>query len=127
MTAQTTMTAALAAINAEFTTTRAYDLEDVPNDRPADYLEVSLSRRFGGNLKQGGSMDVVGYRLTVRAVSQHSVSNVRHSLDKAREALEFVRLTIGASTTTPIQFETEDPADYDKGWFSGLLAFTFAL
>lgn len=127
MTAQDTMTAALAAINAQFSTERAYDLEDVPNKRPDDYLEVSLSRRFGGNLKQGGSMDVVGYRLTVRAVSQSSVTNVRNSLEKAREALEFVRLTVGSSTTTPIQFETEDPADYDKGWFSGLLAFTFAL
>ena len=127
MTAQATMTAALAEINAQFTTTHAYDLEDVPNERPGDYLEVSLSRRFGGNLKQGGSMDVVGYRLTVRAVSQTSVSNVRNSLEKARDALEFVRLTVGSGTTTPIQFETEDPADYDKGWFSGLLAFTFAL
>lgn len=127
MTAELNATAVLAAINAQFTSARAYELDDVPAGRPADYIEVTISRRFGGALKMGGSMDITGYRVTVRAVSQTAVSNVRNSLEKSRAALEFKRLTVGDQTTTPIQFETEDPAAYDDGWFSGLLAFTYAL
>lgn len=127
MTAQEQATAVLAAINAQFTTTRAYDLADVPSPRPAEYIEVTVSRRFGGALKQGGSMDVVGYRVTVRAVSQTSITNVRNSLEKCRAALEFKRLSIGGGQTTPIQFETEDPAAPDEGWFSGLEVYTYAI
>lgn len=121
------MTAVLAAINAQFSSTRAYDLDKVPSPRPAEYIEVTISRRFGGNLNMGGSMSVVGYRATCRAVSQTSVSNARNSLEKCRAALEFKRLVVAGKSTTPIQFETEDPAAYDDGWFSGLLSFAYAL
>lgn len=127
MTTEANATAVLAAINAQFSSTHAYDLDKVPSPRPAEYVEVAISRRFGGNLKQGGSMNVVGYRVTCRAVSQVSVTNARNSLEKCRIALEFKRLTVGDEQTTPIQFETEDPADGDDGWFSGLLAFTYCI
>lgn len=128
MTGQQQATAILAALNAALPVgKKAFDLDDVPDPRPAEYTEVTLSRRFGGNLNLSGSMNVVGTRVTVRCVSQTSVANVRASLEKCRAALEFKRLTIGSKTTTPIQFETEDPAGPDDTWFSGLMSFTFAL
>lgn len=127
MSAAAFTTAALAVINAQFSSTRAFELDDVPSPRPSEYLEVVVSRRFGGLLKQGGSMSVVGYRVTCRAVSQSSVANARNMLEKARTGLEYARLVVGAEITTPIQFETEDPAAYDDGWFSGLQSFTCAL
>lgn len=127
MTSQANATAILAAINAQFTSTHAYELDKIPSPRPAEYVEVTLSRRFGGTLRLGGSMNVVGYRITVRAVSQATVANVRNSLEKCRSALEFKCLTVGGEKTTSIQFETEDPVAYDDGHFSGLLTFTYAL
>lgn len=129
MTAQANATAILAALNAALPgSVNAYDLDKVPTPRPGEYVLVEVGRRFGGNLKAGGSMDVTGYRIVVRAISKTSVANVRNSLERCRGALEFGRLTVGTERTTPIQFETEgDPVRYDDGWFSGDHAYTYAL
>lgn len=125
--AQTNATAVLAAINAQFTSTRAYDLDAVPTPRPSEYVEVTVSRRFGGTQTLAARSSLVGYRVTCRAVSHVKVANVRNALEKCRTALEYQRLTVGTEQTTPIQFETEDPAAYDDGWFSGLASFTFTV
>lgn len=127
MTAQQQATAVLAALNAALTPKVAYDLDKVPATRPAEYVEVTVSRRHGGEFRQCGDIGTVGYRVTVRAISRVSVSNVRASLEKCRSALEFASLTVGDESTTPIQFETEDPAGYDDGWFSGLVTFTYVI
>lgn len=127
MTAQDVATASLAALDAALAPRKAYDLDKVPSPRPPQYVEITLSRMFGGEQRACGGIATVGYRLTVRAVSQSTVSSVRTDLEKCRAALEFNRLTVGGKTSTPIQFETEDPAGYDDGWFSGLLTFTFVL
>ncbi len=121
------MTAALAAINAQFSTPRAYSLSDVPATRPPEYVTALLIRRPGARLNAGGSTGIVGYRLRVRAVSQASDSNVRNSLEKCRAALEFKRLTVGGKSTTPIQFETEDDVSGDDGWFAAYDDYTFAI
>ena len=128
MTAQQVVDAVLVALNTALPgSVAAYDVDEVPTPRPSEYVDIGLTRRFGGNLKQGGSMDVTGYRLTVQAVSRTSVANVRNSLEKCRAAIEFQSLIVGTSTTTPIQFETEDDYDLGSGWVSGVIAFTFAL
>lgn len=126
MTAQDHADTVVAAINAQFATACAYDLDKVPAARPDDYVEVSVSRRFGGTLNVAGTTGVVGYRVACRAVSRTEVANVRHALEKCRAALEFKRLSVSGGVTTPVQFETEDPAGSDDGWFSGLVAFTYA-
>ena len=127
MTAQANADAILAALNTALSPRKAYDLDKVPPTRPPQYVEVTLSRRFGGTQRLSSQIATGGYRLTVRAVSQTTISSVRGDLEKCRAALEFKRLDVGGFTTTPIQFETEDPAASDEGWFSGLLVFTFAI
>lgn len=129
MTAQENVTTVVAALNTALpAAVRAYDVDKVPTPRPGEYVLVEVSRRFGGNLKAGGSMDVTGYRIVVRGISRTSVANVRTSLETCRAALEFVRLTVGTEQSTPVQFETEgDPVRYDDGWFSGDHAYTYAL
>lgn len=129
MTAEANALAVIAAMNAALPAkVRAYDLDEVPGIRPAEYVVVQVSRRFGGDLTMGGSLDVVGYRIVVRAISLTSVSNVRNSLERCREALEEVSLAFDPLQTTPIQFETEgDPVQYDDGWFSGDHAYTYVI
>lgn len=127
MTAQANATAILALLNTALSPKVAYDLDDIPSPRPAEYVEIGLSRRFGALARSSGGKGRTGYRVTIRAVSQASVVNARNSLEKSRAALEFARLSVGGETSTPVEFETEDPAQYDEGWFSGLLVFTYVI
>lgn len=128
MTAQATLTAVLAALNATLPdSVPAHDIDAVPSPRPAEYVTALLLRRAGARLNAGGSTGVVGYRLRVRAASQTEAENVRKSLETCRAALEFKRLTVGSQTSTPIQFETEDDVDGDDGWFAAYDDYTFAL
>ena len=128
MTAQATLVAALAAMNTDLPdSVPAYDLNDVPSPRPAEYVTALLLRRQGARLNTGGSTGVVGYRLLVRAVSRTSPDNVRKSLETCRAALEFKRLTVGTQTSTPVQFETEDDMGSDDGWFAAYVDYTFTL
>lgn len=105
----------------------AYDHDQVPSPRPAEYVAISLSRRFGGERRMSAHAASAGYRLTVRAVSQQSIANVRNSLEKCRASLEFRRLSVAGATSTPVQFENEQPPIPDDGWFSGAQSFTFVL
>lgn len=128
VTAQETMTAALAALNAALPAqVRAYDLHKVPSPRPDEYVTVLLMRRPGAPLSIAGTAGVVGYRIRVRAASHTSVTNVRNLLERCRGALEFARIQVGATRTTPIQFETEDDVTGDDGWFAAYDDYTFAL
>lgn len=128
MTAQANVTAILARLDAALPEScEPYDLGKVPPKRPSEFVELTLTRRFGGNLKQGAAMGVVGYRFTIAAVSQTSTTNARNSLEKCRAELEFSRLVVDGKRSTPIQFETEDEADYGSGWFSIYTAYTYVL
>lgn len=106
---------------------RAYDVDEVPATRPANYLEVTVSRRFGGEQRSVGSSTHGGWRALVRSVSQVSVSNARKNAEAGRVALESKRVTVSSKKSTPIQFETADPIAADDGWWSGVTAFTYAL
>lgn len=94
---------------------------------PPEYVRISLSRRFGGQLNLGARLSVVGYRLTVTAVSRTYVANVRRSLSTCGRALEFERVEVDGVRSTPIQFESQRPAAPDDGWFSGAVNYTFAI
>lgn len=127
MTAQTTADAILTALNTALSPRKAFDLDKVPSPRPPQYVEITLARRFGGQQRVSAGIALTGYRLTIAAVSQSTVSAARADLEKCRVALEFKRLTVGGEKTTPIQFETNDDADYGAGWFAEYMAFTFSI
>lgn len=127
MTAQANMTAILTALNAALSPRKAYELDQVSTTRPAQYVEVTLARRFGGERRASAGLGLTSYRITVAAVSQTTVSSVRSDLEKCRAALEFARLSVGGEVSTPIQFETNDDADYGAGWFAEYMAFTYVI
>lgn len=127
MSANEQSTAVLAALTTALSPKVPYLLHAVPSPRPSEYVAVVVSRRFGGNLNLGAQMGITGYRISVEAVSEQSGTNAAVSLEKCRAALEFVRLTVGGKSTTPIQYEAETPIDYDDGWFSGVMQFTYTV
>jgi hypothetical protein len=106
---------------------RAYDFDELPATRPANYIEVTVSRRFGGEQRSVASSTRGGWRVTTRSVSSVSVSNARKNAETVRAALESARLTVSSKKSTPVQFETADPIEPDDGWWSGLTAWTYAL
>lgn len=127
MTAQANVDAILTVLNAALSPRKAYDLDKVPSPRPAQCVEITLARRFGDLLSLGGRVGPTGYRITIAAVSQTTVSSVRSDLEKCRAALEDRLLVIGGVESTPIEFETNDDADYGSGWFAEYMAFTYTI
>lgn len=123
MTEQQEATAVLAALNTALAPKVAYELDAVPATRPANYVEVTVSRRFGGE-ERAARKGSTGWRITTRAVSRY-VSDARLMHEKSRTALEYVRLSVGGKSSTPVQFETEVPVQEDDGWFSGLISWTY--
>ena len=104
----------------------AYEWDDAPKSG-TDYVLVSLSRRFGGNPRVGDHLGPSMWRMTTRAVG--TVTNVGALLYRCTIALEHHTITVGAETSTGIQFESEDDVDqdeYDKNLWSGLRSWTFA-
>lgn len=131
MTAQEQVTEVLAVVGAPLgalaTPRTAYDMGREPSPRPKEYVDVNVSRIFGGTPRVSSQKYLTGYRVTVRSVSQVSAANARVALETCRAALEYARLVVNGQTSTPVQFETEDPAEPDDGWFTGLMAFTFTI
>lgn len=120
-------TAVLAALNGALAASMpAYDYDDVPATRPANYVEVTVSRRAGAPNRAPGSTGRSGWRITTRPVST-TVSNAREMRKRCVSALLYVRLTVDGDISSPIQFETEDPIGPDDGWYSGLSVWTYAL
>jgi hypothetical protein len=126
VTSALTMTAVLAAINAAVTP-QAYDADKVPSARPAEYVAVNLTRMFGGVRRSDGRFSETGYRLSVEAVSQVSLANVRKSLDDARAGIEFLRVVVGGVESTPILFESATLPATKDGWSSARQFYTFVV
>lgn len=127
-TEQQIATALLAVVNAALPADKkCYELNEVPSPRPADYVEMTLSRTFGGEFRACGGVGVTSYRVTFRGISQTTVKNVRNRLETCRSVLESAQVVVDSDSTTPIRFETEDPVAADDGWFSGLHSYTFAI
>lgn len=125
---QTHAAAVIARLNAVLpATVRAYDVDDVPTDLPSKYVEVTVTRRYGGTRRASASTATGGWRITTRVVDQTSIANARLTANTARTALEFYRLSIGGKTSTPVQFETAEVIGPDDGWWSGMTAYTYAL
>lgn len=121
------LTAVIAAFNAQLpATVRAYDRSEVPSPRPPEYVEVGVSRMFGGEPRACGGVAVTGFRITARAVSQISVNNANATLSDCDTALDAQRLTVGANWGL-VLFESGDDPAYDDGWFDGLHTYTTAI
>lgn len=127
MTANANAAAILTLLNAALSDVEAYEADEVPKTRPSEYVDIAIGRRFGGERRSSSQAGLTGYRLTVRATSEMAPSNVRDTLEDCRAALEYQRVTVGGEVSTPLQFETEDPAGEDEGHFSGVMAFTYTI
>lgn len=107
----------------------AYDHDQVPVDRPAEFVVVTVVRRAGGPARAGRS-SVTGWAVYVMAASQTSVDNARLSLQKVNAEVENKTLAVGTDpveTSTPITFATAKPVAPDKGWFTGVTQYHFAI
>jgi hypothetical protein len=124
-TAQGIATAVLAKLNTAIAPKVAYELDKAPTSG-ADFAEITLSRRFGGN-ERGGRLSPSSWRLTVRAVGS-TLANAR-LLHENAQAIEGFVLTVGSETSTPVLFETEEPIGLDEAqrlYWTGLRSFTFS-
>lgn len=119
-------TAVLAVLNAA--NANAYDIDDLKTalTLPANYTEVTVSRRYGGENRNTGSTGRSGWRVTTRAVGT-TISNAREMRARARTGIEYARLAVDDLVGTPVQFEGEEPIGDDDGLYSGLSTWTYAI
>lgn len=104
----------------------AYERDKAPQTG-GDYVAITLSRRFGGNQRYGGSISPSGWRLTTRAVGT-DLNNAGVLLDMCTQALEDQIITVDGVRSTPIGFENEDDIrqdDTDDNLWSGLRSWTY--
>jgi hypothetical protein len=114
------VSAILAAINAQFTTTRAYLYGDpVIPSLTTDHILVSVTRRYTEGRMVSGDERVRGGRVTTRYVSKRA-DNI-YPLRKAVEsALEAETLPLSPSGEVgPFVFESSEPPGPDDGWVTG--------
>lgn len=104
----------------------AYDLDEVPGTPPANYVEVYLSRRFGGESRLDGSQDTTLRRLSTRVVAS-TVTNGRLLEDRIAAAFEHTTVNLG-DTTVQVEYESGDGAfGYDEGSYTALTDWTFGI
>jgi hypothetical protein len=104
----------------------AYDLDDIKAlpSPPARYVEVYLTRRFGGPLR-GDSRDAELRRLSTRVVAD-TVTNGRLIEDRIADAFRHSTLSV-AGTATHIEFESGAAFGWDDGYWTALTDWTLAL
>lgn len=108
------------------TSWHAFDYDDVPDPLPANYVLVTLTRRFGDDFRFSFGRQLVGYRLTTLAVGQ-TVDQARWVRQRVSATLADTSFTLAGQATTYFRFEVEDPIVYDDGRYSGMTTWTFAL
>jgi hypothetical protein len=114
----------IAALNTNLAgSATAYDYDEIPATLPNRYVEVTVSRRYGGEMR-GEKPTTNLFRATTRVVAK-SVSDARE-LRRRVSLIEGTYLTVGGVNTTPIQFETDEPIGPDDGYYSGLTQWTWA-
>lgn len=127
--AQPVAVALLALLNGwlDSISAQAYEYDDVAKMKalPNQYVEIMVSRRFGGELRVSAGKATVPYRLSLRVVAR-TVAGARE-LRRLCTALETETIAANGGMSTPIQFETEDDIGPDEGFYSGLTSWTFAL
>lgn len=114
----------LAAFNTDIDV--AYSRDRLPDVLPPEYIEVQVSRRFGGVQRYGGQVDGRFMRVTARAVGK-TLAGAYRMWDRI-DALEDVAFTVAGEDTTPFIFETDDDViEPDAGRYSGTKSLAYAL
>ena len=114
----------IAAVNAQFTTARAVDIEDAPS-QGSDHVIVFVERRFTDGAMASGEPRWTGWRVVTRYVCR-TASNVQVMRDRTTAALEskFLPDEVG-----PFAFEQEiEPLRFDTeegGWFTSADSWVF--
>ncbi|MGZ5422635.1 MAG: hypothetical protein ACXWDF_10725 [Aeromicrobium sp.] len=108
----------------------AYDIDDLQKltTKPANYVEVYLARRYGGNVRLDGMQGNDLRRLSTRVVAS-SVTNGRLIEDRIFDAFAFTTVDLG-DAVTQVAFESGDAGvfEYDAGaYVGGLIDWTFVL
>lgn len=115
MSQESDATAVIAAINAQFSTPRAFEIDDA-RTQTGNHIIVFLSRRYMDGAMSDGSASSFGGRVVTRYVAA-SVGDLRNMRDKTTAALE----EKSASGVGPFAFEAEQESlafDADSGgWY----------
>lgn len=119
MTESDEASAILAAINAQFSSTRAYLYGDpaIPS-LTTDHILVSVSRRYTEGRRVGGDESKRGGRVTSRYVSKMAL-NIYELRARTTTALEGKILPLTGGEVGPFVFESSEPPGPDDGWISG--------
>ncbi|MFT3871547.1 MAG: hypothetical protein QM714_02705 [Nocardioides sp.] len=102
------------------------EVKNVRPAPPADYLQVSVDQRPGGDARQDPGASISRWRLLLRGVGA-TERNAQDFLSKVTRALEYRQLVVGATSTTPIELETSSGVGEDDDRWSGLRTLTFTL
>lgn len=122
MTFADTAEAIIAAINAKFTTPRAYDMSDpAVKALSTDHVLVTTSRRYVEGRRDSGEVTMPGGRVMTRYVAK-TVGNLYAMRDRTTEALEDRILPGGFG---PFVFESSDDPAPDDGWLSAADVWTY--
>lgn len=93
---------------------------------PDAYVEVVVYRRFIGAPRRAGSAPgVTSFRARTRAVG-NTEDNALLMAKKA-SGLERSILTVGAGTSTEVDYETSEPVAEDEDRYSGYTLWTFTV
>lgn len=105
-----------------------YDAYDTPAALPAEWVEVGLTRTFGGNDRLCG-VSAVSLHYVTFGVGGKTVSNVRKTQDAVRAALEGTTVTVGDTATTPLRFYNEATVEFVKelGRYWQLATYSYAI
>lgn len=120
------LTAVNASLSTMATPRQAYTTDDAPTTG-GDYVTLLLSRQFGGSQILDGSRPSGLWRLIIRSVGVGE-SNANVLLDRASDAVENVRITVGGVQSTGAEFETQEPAgedEIDANLWSGFRSYTY--
>lgn len=124
MSTATTVAAVKSAIDAQFSTPRAVEIDQAAK-QTSDYVLLFVSRRYMDGKLLSGEARVEGGRLITRYVAR-TVANAQAMRDRTRTALEEKFLPGGVG---PFAFEAEhEPLDYDPdagGWYTTADAWTY--
>lgn len=115
-------TAIIAAINAQFTTVRAFDMsDDDVKSIDVDHILVTVSRRYVDEQLASGEVPIPGGRVVTRYVAK-TIANVYTLRSRTAAAIEDQILT---GDVGPFSFESDEVPGPDDGWISAADVWTY--
>ena len=93
-------------------------------EKPDNYVEVSLSRRFGTSARLDPGPDITYWRVVVQAVGVLE-ENPRTMPTQVRGALDGAQVAVGSGSTSPVAHEVSRAVGPDDDWWSGMDTWIF--